>query len=258
MTDPLPLAPERARATLITGASSGIGATLARRLAAPGAQLTLTARHARDALEAVAADVRARGAEVELVMGDLVDEATAPAAVAATVARFGRLDAVVANAGFPLMRSYDEGEMADIEYAFRGNLFSLFGLVRAAQPHLTQATDARVIAVGSFTAHVFRTDLPSFPMSAASKGGVETAVRSLALALAKDAVTVNCVTPGLIYKDEGTRDALDPAVLAQLADKIPLNRIGAQDEVAATLEFLLSPAAGYITGQVVHVNGGLI
>lgn len=243
---------------LITGASSGIGAAFARRVAAPGVSLFLHARRSKDMLANVRRDVEAKGARVELALGDLAEPEVSEQLVSDCERAFGRLDGLIANAGFPLLKSFAEGSAADIDYAFRGNLFSFFALARAGQSLLRESGKGRIVAVGSFTAHVFRTDMPQFPMSAASKGALETAVRSLALDFAPDGVTVNCVVPGYIEKDKGTGDGLSPERLRELQALIPVGRIGRPDDVAAMIEFLVGDEASYVTGQSLHVNGGLI
>lgn len=243
---------------LITGAGSGIGAALARRLAGRVDGLVLHTRSAKDRLRAVAGEVERAGTKTQLALGDLGEAGTGEQVVKAAIDGFGRIDGLVANAGFPVLKSLAEGTMADIEDAFRGNLFSFFELARAAQPHLGASDHGRLIAVGSFTAHVFRTDIRQFPISAASKGGLETAVRSLAMAMSEDGVTVNCVVPGFIRKDANQREAVSDAEQIEAAARIPLGRFGEPDEVAAMIQFLLTRDAGYITGQCFHVNGGLI
>jgi 3-oxoacyl-[acyl-carrier protein] reductase len=190
-------------------------------------------------------------------MGDLVDSAV-PVAIVDAALEFGRLDCLVANAGFPILKSLSEGSDEEIEYAFRGNVISFFGLVRHALPLLQRAEHPRVVAVGSYTSHIFRNDVRSFPMSASSKGALEVAVRSLAIDLAPRGITVNCVVPGLIAKDEGTADALPETELRSCIGQIPLGRVGRPDDVAGAIQFFLSPEASYITGQLLHVNGGLV
>ena len=194
---------------------------------------------------------------VQTVLGDLAEEGVAAGLVERVEKDFEALDIAVANAGFPLFQSFAEGSAADVDYAFRGNLYYLFELARAAQPMLARSGAGRLIAVGSFTAHLFRTDMQQFPMSAASKGAVETAVRSLAIAFAPDRITVNCVVPGHIAKDAG-REGRSPEMVAAIEENVPLGRLGTPDDVAATIEFLAGPGASYITGQAIHVNGGLV
>lgn len=243
---------------LITGASSGIGAALARRLAKPGIGLVLHARKSVDALDSVAKGARASGAEVETVLGDITDAGVPEAIVQSAKTRFQRLDALVANAGFPILKALDESTMSDLEYAFRGNAISFFSLARSAHPLLSKSNCARIVAVGSFTAHLFRTDMRQFPVSAASKGALVTAVHSLALAYAVDGITVNCVVPGFIAKDQGTPDALSDAEYVEIRKRVPLARIGQPNDVAAMLDFLTTEDASYITGQTIHISGGLV
>lgn len=243
---------------VITGAASGIGAAVARRLAGKVDGLVLHTRRSQEKLRAVADEVERAGTRTHLVLGDLGETGTGERVIEAAIDGFGRLDGLVANAGFPVFTALSEGTMADIEDAFRGNLFSFFELARAAQPHLRTAGQGRVVAVGSFTAHVFRTDIRQFPISAASKGGLETAVRSMAMAMSQDGTTVNCVVPGFIRKETGPGDSVPSAEQLEACARIPLGRFGEPDEVAAMIHFLLSRDAGYITGQCFHVNGGLI
>ena len=246
------------RAVVVTGASSGIGAALCRQLAAPEIGVVVHARHNRAGCDRVAAQIRQQGGSAEVVLGDLATPGVAASLIARAASAFGRLDWLVANAGFPLLQPLHESTRAQLEYAFSGNLFSFCELAQAAQPWLQQSDRPRVVALGSFTAHVFRTDMRSFPVSSASKGALETMVKSLALEWAHDGITVNGVVPGYIRKDAGTRDGVPLHEFADIVKKIPLGRVGEPAEVAAVIRFLLSSPAGYITGQMLHVNGGLI
>jgi len=247
-----------ARCFLVTGAASGIGAAVCRALAAPGTAILLHTRRNRSGADAVAADARTAGAHVEVALGDLTDPSVAASLVADAVAHFGRLDVLVSNAGFadrtPFESLTDAAMAASVE-AIQG---AFFRLARAAIPHLRAARDARIIAVSSFVAHSFRTDLPVFPASAAAKAAQEALVRALAIELGPAGVTVNAVVPGFIRKDSGAHRAIEPAALQRQTEKIPLGRIGLPQDVAAAVAFLASPAAGYITGQALHVDRGLV
>jgi len=249
---------ERSWSVLVTGGSSGVGAAICRMLARPGVAILVHARRNRAGAEAVARAVRDAGGAAEMAFGDLADPSVAAALVQAAVARFGGLDALVANAGFAdrtPIAELDDATMARSVDAIQGGFFRL---ARAAIPHLRQGRDARVVAIGSFVAHAFRVGVPSFPASAAAKAGLEALVRALALELAPSGVTVNTVVPGFIRKDAGAHAALDAAASARRDQLIPLGRIGLPEEVAAAVVFLLSKQAGYITGQALHVDGGLV
>jgi 3-oxoacyl-[acyl-carrier protein] reductase len=246
------------RIALVTGAASGIGAAVCRALAAPGVALLVHTRKNRDGAERIAEMARAAGAEAEVALGDLADASVAETLVAQTVARFGGLDVLISNAGFAdrtaLGSLSDVAMMASVE-AIQG---AFFRLARAAMPHLKAARDARVVAVSSFVAHAFRTDTAVFAATAAAKAGLEALVRALAIELAPSGVTVNAVVPGFIRKDPGAHAAIDPERLRRQLASVPLGRVGLPDEVAAAIAFLASPVAGYITGQALHVNGGLV
>jgi 3-oxoacyl-[acyl-carrier protein] reductase len=246
------------RTILITGAASGIGAATARALAAPGTGMVLHTRKNRDGVERVAATVRQAGAVAEVFLGDLADPAVAPAAVAATAAAFGGLDVLVSNAGFAdrtAFASLTDAAMAASVEAVQG---AFFRLARAALPLLAERRNGRVVAISSFVAHVFRPGMTLFPASAAAKAGVEALVRALALEMAPSGGTVNAVVPGLIRKDAGAHAAMSPAQFAEQTARIPLGRLGEPDDVAAVVRFLASAEAGYVTGQCVHVSGGLV
>jgi NAD(P)-dependent dehydrogenase (short-subunit alcohol dehydrogenase family) len=249
---------ERPRVVLVTGAASGIGAAVVRRLAAPGVALAVHTRRNETNAEAVAALAREAGAQAEVFLGDLTDPACPPNLVTRTIARFGALDVLVSNAGFadrtPIAELDDTAFARSID-AIQG---AFFRLARAAIPHLRGAQNPRIVAVSSFVAHTFRTGVPAFPASATAKAGLEALVRALALELAPANITVNAVVPGFIRKDEGAHVALDPAASARRDQHIPLGRIGLPDEVAAAIAFLASPDAAYITGQALHVDGGLV
>lgn len=249
---------EITRRVLITGAASGIGAATARRLAGPGTALLLHTRGHADRLEAVAAELRGQGSVVETMLGDLADADLPGALVRRAAETFGGLDALIANAGWarnvPLLESTMEHLEAPVDAIARG--FAL--MAQAAAPHLKASACGRVVAVSAFGPHVYRPGVMTFPGTAAAKAALETHVRSLAFELAADGVTVNAVVPGFIQKDPGTSRAVTVDKTVQVTAQIPMGRLGSPDEVAAVIVFLMSREAGYVTGQCIHVNGGLV
>ena len=114
-----------------------------------------------------------------------------------------------------------------------------------------------MIAISTLNAHVFRSTFPVYPASAAAKSGLETLARTLAIELAPHQVTVNCVAPGLIRKDAERAQHYDEETRQALLRNVPLGRMGEPSEVAALVDFLAGPEADYITGQVIHVDGGI-
>lgn len=245
------------RKILVTGAASGIGAAICRTLAGPGTAILVHTRRNRDGAEEVASQVRQAGGQAAVFLSDLAEPGAAGATVAEVVRTFGGLDVLISNAGFADRTPFADLTDAAMAASVDGIQGAFFRLARAAIPHLRAGTDPRVVAVSSFVAHTYRADVATFPASAAAKAGMEALVRALAVELGGQNIAVNAVVPGFIRKDAGAHRAIDPAALQAQAAKIPLGRIGLPEEVAAAVAFLASPAASYITGQALHVNGGL-
>ncbi|MBK8160170.1 MAG: SDR family oxidoreductase [Rhodospirillaceae bacterium] len=249
-----------ATSILITGAASGIGAATARAMAAPNVNVVLHTRSNRAGIEKVAAEIEAKGARTLLALGDLADPTTGTRLVEMSVAAFGGLDVLVANAGFPLRPLIGTLTRAELDHAYAVIAGGFFALSSAALPYLKAAgSRGRVVAISTHNAHLFLPGYLNFPASAAAKAALETMVKSLALQLAPDGVTVNAIAPGLIAKDSDSGEqTLSAEEWERLKARIPMGDLGKPSDIAAAVAFLCSPAARYMTGQVLHVDGGLV
>jgi NAD(P)-dependent dehydrogenase (short-subunit alcohol dehydrogenase family) len=228
-----------------------------RRLAAPDTAILIHARANQNGCEKVAAEARAKGAETAVVLGDLGDGAFAADLIDDTVDRFGSLDVLIANAGFPNLKVFGELDREGLDECYRVITAGFYHLIDRALPHLKAAQDGRVLAVSTLNAHLFRSTYPVYPASAAAKAGLEALAKSAAMQLAPYGVTVNCVAPGLTFKEIETEQFYDEDEMAPMVAQIPLGRIAHTDEIAAVIAFLAGPEASYVTGQVIHVNGGI-
>jgi len=242
------------RAALVTGGSRGIGRACCEILARAGARVMVNYRVETPSGELVARRIREAGGDAHALAADVADPREADMLVDETVDRFGRLDIVVTNAG--IWRRAPVEEMSDAEWheTVAINLAGTFHVVRAAVPAMKAAGGGSIVTVSStagqrgeaFHAHY-----------AASKGGVIAFTKSLAAELAPDGIRVNCVAPGWVATDM-TAETLAGAEATGILGSIPLGRAGRPEEIAAVVAFLASDLAGYMTGEVVNVNGGSV
>lgn len=249
------------RTTIITGASSGIGAATARRIAGPGECLYLHARGGVDGskiplLEAVAEDCRQEGATVDYSHGDFANDGVATNLVDASVERFGRLDRIVSNAGYALSKPIGEMSRMDVDHSYSVIAGAFADLITRALPHLIRSSNGRVVAVSSFV--VDQVPLNRlFPATSAAKGAMQAMAMSFAAQVASQGITVNCVNPGFTEKETAGHSALSADSWKQAAAATPDKRLAKPADIAAAIAFFLSDEASHVTGQALRVDGGL-
>jgi len=233
---------------LVTGASGGIGGSIARRLHGQGATVVLSGTRAA-ALDALAGEL---GARAQVMTCNLGDPAETDALVGRVEAEAGQLDILVNNAGLTrdglALRMKDE----DWQQVLDVNLTAAFRLTRAALKGMMKRRWGRVIGITSI---VGVTGNPGQANYAASKAGLIGMTKSLAQEVATRGITVNCVAPGMI--ETAMTDALNEQQRARILTAIPMQRLGNPDEISAAVVYLASQEAAYVTGQTLHVNGGM-
>ena len=236
------------KGALVTGASGGIGGGIARALHAQGAAVALTGRNA-DSLGILARDL---GERAHVIVADLADTASVDALIEEAGQKLDGIDILVNNAGLTrdglMMRMKDE----DWDTVLDVNLTAGFKLARAVLRSMMKARWGRIINV---TSVVGQTGNPGQVNYVASKAGMTGFTKALAAEVASRNITVNCVAPGFITT--AMTDSLTDDQKARTLEKIPVSRFGNPDDVAAAVVFLASDEAAYITGQTLHVNGGM-
>jgi NAD(P)-dependent dehydrogenase (short-subunit alcohol dehydrogenase family) len=239
-------------AVLVTGAAHGIGRAVAERAAADGAPVVLLDLDAA-ALHESARELEANGAQVRAHAGDVADREIIRAAVDDAVETFGRLAGLVAVAGIAGVRPLLEVTDDDWQRIMAVNLTGLFRCTQEAGRAMARTGGGSIVAIASTNAFWVEQNLAPYNTS---KGGVVAFVRSAALDLAPHGIRVNAVAPGVVRTRISEWVIDDPELGPQYLDKIPLRRFGEVQDVANAVAFLNSPAAGYITGQTLVLDGG--
>jgi len=242
------------KSALVTGASRGIGRAIAIDLARNGADVALVGRD-RGALDETAAAVLAArdGAKAHVILADVADEAAVQAAVAETIAQFGKLDIAVANAGQSTDGLMLRFKSADLDRLLDVNLKSAFYLSAAVTKPMVKARAGAIVFISSIVGVTGNAGQSAY---AATKAGLLGLTRSLAKELGSRNVRVNAVAPGLI--ETAMTAQMPEAARAHYLQTIPLGRPGTPDDVSGVVTFLCSDASRYVTGQTIVVDGGLV
>jgi 3-oxoacyl-[acyl-carrier protein] reductase len=236
------------RTALVTGASGGLGGAIARALHAQGASVALSGTR-REALEALAAEFKDR---VRTAPCDLADAAAADALVPSVEAALGSLDILVNNAGITRDGLFMRMKDADWDTVLAVNLTAVFRLSRAALKGMVRRRYGRIINMASVVGVSGNAGQANY---AAAKAGLIGMSKSLAAEVATRGITVNCIAPGFIASP--MTDALDQKQREAILGSVPIGRLGSGEEIGAAAVYLASSEAAYVTGQTLHVNGGM-
>jgi 3-oxoacyl-[acyl-carrier protein] reductase len=237
------------KVALVTGASRGIGAAIARRLAADGASVAITYARSGEAAAALVKSIEAAGGKAVAIQADATDAKAVAAAVEATLAAFGRLDVLVNNAGTAIPKPFEETSLEEMDQVIDLNLRGVFIATQAALKHL--GSGGRIINIGSCVGE--RMGTPGLVAYAATKGAVKMFSQGLAREVGPRGITVNTIQPGPIDTE------LNPEASEWATPQIEntaLKRYGHVEDIAAMAAFVAGPEAGYITGASLTVDGG--
>jgi 3-oxoacyl-[acyl-carrier protein] reductase len=236
------------KVALVCGGSKGIGAAIVRKLAADGASVALTYAKSPEKAAETARAAETHGRAAIAIKADSADPEAVRDAVAQTIARFGRLDILVVNAGILIMGMVDTYDLADFDRMVATNVRGVFVAIQAAARHL--ADGGRIITIGSNTA--VRTAFPGGSVYSMTKGAIASLVRGVAIDLARRGITVNNVQPGPTATDMTASHA------EMVKPLVPLGRLGKPEEIAGLVAYLASAEAGFITGSSLTIDGGYV
>jgi 3-oxoacyl-[acyl-carrier protein] reductase len=235
---------------LVTGSSRGIGKAIALRLARDGYDIAVHCRSRRNEAEEVARSITALGRQARILQFDIAARAATAAALAADIEAHGCYYGVVCNAGIVSDNSFPAMTGEEWDAVIKTNLDGFYNVLQPLiMPMVRRRAPGRIVTLSSISGQIGNRGQVNY---SAAKAGIIGATKALAIELGKRQITVNCVAPGLIETE-----MIEGAQLEQILEYIPLRRVGKPEEVAATVSFLFSEGAAYITRQVISVNGGL-
>lgn len=237
---------------LVTGGSRGIGSAISKHLAAAGATVVVNYARNSAAAETVAAEISAQGGKAQALLFDVSSEEAVDLGFSEILKTHGRLDILVNNAGVAVDGLLMRTKLADWERTLQVNLTSCFLCSRAATKPMLKAKGGRIINISSVIGEMGNAGQVAY---SASKSGIFGLTKSLARELGSRGVTVNAITPGYIVTDMTAQ--MSEEQTKAILSAVPLGRLGQAQDVAELVYFLASPAASYITGQVIGVNGGM-
>jgi 3-oxoacyl-[acyl-carrier protein] reductase len=240
----------KSMSVLVTGSSRGIGKAIALRLARDGYDVVLHCRSQRAEADAVAQEIAGMGRAARVLQFDIGDRAATAAALEADIEEHGCYYGVVCNAGVARDNAFPAMSGEDWDIVLQTNLDGFYNVLNPlVMPMVQRRKPGRIVTLASVSGLIGNRGQVNY---SAAKAGIIGATKALALELAKRAITVNCVAPGLIETD-----MISDAPVEEALKLIPARRIGKPEEVAAAVSFLIGEEAGYITRQVISVNGGL-
>ncbi len=239
------------KVALVTGAGRNIGRAIALTLAAGGATVAVNTRASRQDAEKVAQEIRDAGGKAQVCLADVADPGAVQAMVDEIIARFGRVDILVLNASVRKEVRFTEMTFEEWRTVMSISLDGSFHCIKACLPSMIEAGGGHIITLGGDTA---LSGAVGKVHSSAAKSGLAGMTRALARELAQHGIRVNCVSPGHINTTRPAHRSARP----NPGSHIPIGRHGEPDEIAATVRFLCGPGAGFITGQTLHVNGGML
>lgn len=240
------------KVALVTGAGKNIGRTIALDLAARGASLVINGRSDRAAVDNVVAEINTAGGQAIGCLADVSDQAATQDMIKTAVAAFGGIDILVSNAGLRRQTPFLEMSLSEWREILSVALDGAFILARAVVPHMLNRGGGAIVALSGISTHV---GTPNRCHVSASKAGLEGLMRALAVELAPHAITCNAVAPGAVDTVRGGSAGALPSTLSDRG--IPLGRKARVEEISAAVRFLAGPDGRYITGQTLHVNGGV-